>query len=94
MSRGSESLADRFYRGLLRILPIDFRSEFGDEMEVAFREQRAETVRRKGAMGVFRMWGATIADIRRAHSHSVALGQVRRILRELNLTPVVEADTR
>jgi prephenate dehydratase len=37
--------------------------------------------------------GATIADIRRAHSHSVALGQVRRILRDLHLTPVVEADT-
>jgi prephenate dehydratase len=37
--------------------------------------------------------GARIADIRRAHSHSVALGQVRRILAELQLTPVVEADT-
>ena len=37
--------------------------------------------------------GATLADIKRAHSHSVALGQVRRILAELKLTPVVEADT-
>jgi prephenate dehydratase len=37
--------------------------------------------------------GATIGDIRRAHSHSVALGQVRRILADLHLTPVVEADT-
>jgi prephenate dehydratase len=37
--------------------------------------------------------GATIADIRRAHSHSVALGQVRHILAELHLTAVVEADT-
>ena len=37
--------------------------------------------------------GARIADLRRAHSHTVALGQVRRILRELDLTPVVEADT-
>jgi prephenate dehydratase len=37
--------------------------------------------------------GARIADIRRAHSHSVALGQVRRILADLRLTPVVEADT-
>jgi prephenate dehydratase len=36
---------------------------------------------------------AAIADIKRAHSHSVALGQVRRILAELNLTAVVEADT-
>jgi len=37
--------------------------------------------------------GATIADLRRAHSHPVALGQVRNVLKELNLTPVVEADT-
>jgi len=37
--------------------------------------------------------GATLTTIRRAHSHPVALGQVRRILRELNLTPVIEADT-
>lgn len=37
--------------------------------------------------------GATIPDLKRAHSHSVALGQVRKILAELHLTPVVEADT-
>ncbi|HEY4249772.1 MAG TPA: prephenate dehydratase [Roseomonas sp.] len=37
--------------------------------------------------------GATLATIRRAHSHPVALGQVLNILRELNLTPVIEADT-
>lgn len=37
--------------------------------------------------------GASLATIRRAHSHPVALGQVRRILAEMNLEPVVEADT-
>src|SRR5262249_53985644 len=37
--------------------------------------------------------GATIADLKRAHSHTVALGQVRRSLRRLGLTPVVQADT-
>jgi prephenate dehydratase len=37
--------------------------------------------------------GATLAGLKRAHSHTVALGQVRRILREMGLTPVVEADT-
>ncbi len=37
--------------------------------------------------------GATIAGLRRAHSHSVALGQVRRILADLHLQAVVEADT-
>ncbi len=37
--------------------------------------------------------GSTIDDLKRAHSHTVALGQVRRILRDLGLTPVIEADT-
>jgi prephenate dehydratase len=37
--------------------------------------------------------GATLEDVRRAHSHTVALGQVRRILRDMGLQPVVEADT-
>ena len=37
--------------------------------------------------------GATIEDLKRAHSHTVALGQVRHSLRRLGLTPVVQADT-
>ena len=37
--------------------------------------------------------GAKISGIRRIHSHAVALGQVRRIVRELNAASVVEADT-
>jgi prephenate dehydratase len=37
--------------------------------------------------------GATFATIKRAHSHAVALGQVRKILKELRLAPVIEADT-
>ena len=37
--------------------------------------------------------GTTLADVRRVHSHSVALSQVRNILRELQAEPVIEADT-
>ncbi len=37
--------------------------------------------------------GARIDGLRRAHSHAVALGQVRRVLRELDLQAVVQADT-
>jgi prephenate dehydratase len=37
--------------------------------------------------------GATIGGLKRAHSHTVALGQVRHSLRRLGLTPVVQADT-
>ncbi len=37
--------------------------------------------------------GATIAGLKRAHSHAVALGQVRTLLRDLKLAAVIEADT-
>src|SRR6204780_3114508 len=37
--------------------------------------------------------GAALGDLKRAHSHTVALGQVRHSLRSLGLTPVVQADT-
>ncbi|MCX7933387.1 MAG: prephenate dehydratase [Rhodovarius sp.] len=37
--------------------------------------------------------GATLETIRRAHSHPMALGQVLRLLREMKLEPVIEADT-
>ena len=37
--------------------------------------------------------GATLDGIKRVHSHAVALGQVRRVIRELGAAPVVEADT-
>jgi len=37
--------------------------------------------------------GAALAGIRRVHSHPVALGQVRKIIRELGAVPVAEDDT-
>jgi prephenate dehydratase len=37
--------------------------------------------------------GTQLHQIRRVHSHAVALGQVRTLLHDLNLTPVIEADT-
>jgi prephenate dehydratase len=37
--------------------------------------------------------GATISGIKRVHSHPVALGQVRKIVRELGAQTVVEEDT-
>jgi prephenate dehydratase len=37
--------------------------------------------------------GTAIGQVRRIHSHAVALGQVRRILHELGAQAVIEADT-
>ena len=49
------SRTTRFYRALLRLLPFDFRSDFGSEMEQVFAEQRAEAARDAGRMGVWRL---------------------------------------
>ena len=37
--------------------------------------------------------GASVATLKRAHSHPMALGQVLNVLKELGLEPVIEADT-
>lgn len=37
--------------------------------------------------------GASLSTLKRAHSHPVALGQILRLLKEMSLTPVIEADT-
>ena len=37
--------------------------------------------------------GAAVADLKRLHTHPVAMGQVRRLIAELGLEPVVEFDT-
>ncbi|MBZ5726587.1 MAG: ABC transporter permease [Acidobacteriia bacterium] len=63
MSKPKPPMADRFYEKLLRLLPFDFRSEFGSDMEETFRAQRAETERNQGFMALLRMWWATVADI-------------------------------
>ena len=57
------SLSTRLYRGLLRLLPFDFRSDFGPEMETVFREQQEDARRRGGRPGVLRLWWETISGI-------------------------------
>lgn len=38
------ALSDRLYAALLRLLPFDFRSEFGGDMEETFRAQRQDAL--------------------------------------------------
>jgi predicted permease len=59
----NESKATRVYRALLRLLPFDFRSDFGPEMETVFQEQHKEAGRRNGTTGVLRLWWETIVGI-------------------------------
>ena len=54
---------NRAYRALLKLLPFDFRSDFGPEMEAVFDEQHREIGRQQGAPGVARLWWDTITGI-------------------------------
>jgi hypothetical protein len=36
------SLADRVFRRLLRLFPVEFRSDFGDDMTRTFKDQRED----------------------------------------------------
>jgi len=63
MSRQNQSYSDRLFRMLLRVLPFDFRRDFGGEMEEVFREQRAGMKREAGKIGVLRLWWETLLGI-------------------------------
>jgi putative ABC transport system permease protein len=54
--------ADRWFRRLLRILPLDFRSDYGRDMEQTFRDERREAAAR-GSLSVFRLWARSIAAL-------------------------------
>jgi predicted permease len=80
---------DRIYQKLLRLLPFDFRSDFGGEMEQTFRDQRSEA-RDHGAAALFKMWWSTIADIVRMapREHFSVLAQdCRYALRMIRKNP-------
>jgi predicted permease len=78
-----QPLSDRLYGTLLRLFPFDFRSDFGDQMEQTFREQRSEA-ERAGRTGLLRLWWDTIVGIvsTAPSEHVSMLGQdVRYALR-------------
>jgi putative ABC transport system permease protein len=56
MSTQDKSFSGRAYRLLLRLLPFEFRGDFGSEMEEVFRDQRAEASRRRGVAGLLALW--------------------------------------
>src|SRR5262245_1200019 len=61
----SDSMGDRpttrhgLFRLLLRVLPAEFRGDFGRDMETDFAEQQRDA-RRAGARGVLRLWLRTL----------------------------------
>ena len=57
-----ERRSAKSFRMLLRLLPADFRGDFGQEMEQVFVDQRAEA-EREGQVGVWRLWWETAKGI-------------------------------
>src|SRR6266851_5135604 len=58
-----ERCATKRFRMLLRLLPAEFRGDFGPEMEQVFVELREEAAREGGKMGVWRLWWETAKGI-------------------------------
>jgi putative ABC transport system permease protein len=59
----SGSFSRRAMRGFLRLLPADFRENFGGEMEHVFEEQKREAERRGKAGDFVRLWWETLGGI-------------------------------
>jgi len=58
----SRGRAERVFRALLRLLPLDFRNEHGREMEQVFRAQRGDA-RGGASLTVARFWLDTVQDV-------------------------------
>ncbi len=52
--------SERWFRRVLRLLPLDFRADYGDEMARVFSEQRREA---RGIMGMLGVWFETIGAL-------------------------------
>jgi len=51
------------FRLLLRLLPAEFRGDFGPEMEQVFIDQREKAAREGSKMGIWRLWWETAKGI-------------------------------
>lgn len=54
------SIHDRVFRALMRLLPAEFRADYGREMESHFRADRRDAVT---AAGLARLWASTLVDV-------------------------------
>src|SRR5277367_5545943 len=63
MPESKMPLSQRAFRGLLKILPFDFRANFGGEMERVFDEQKRDVEKRGGAMDFARLWWEALTGI-------------------------------
>jgi putative ABC transport system permease protein len=62
-SSSNLSLSQKVFRGLLSVLPSDFRANFGHEMEGVFAEQKRDIEERGGPLDFLRLWWETFMGI-------------------------------
>jgi MacB-like periplasmic core domain len=81
--------SERWFRRLLRLLPLDFRADYGRDMEQVFHAQRQEAAAR-GRVSAARMWLDTAAAILAIapREHAAQFRQdVRYALRGMRFNP-------
>jgi predicted permease len=81
--------SERWFRRLLRLLPLDFRADYGRDMEQVFHAQRREAAAR-GRISAARTWLDAVADVLAIapREHAAQLRQdVRYALRGMRSNP-------
>ena len=63
MGKQTDTLSQKLFRFLVRLLPFDFRINYQGEMEGVFREQQREVAERGGFLDALRLWRETIVGI-------------------------------
>src|ERR1700683_296254 len=63
MAKQALPFSQRLFRALVRVLPLDFRTNYEGQMEGVFREQQREVEERGGLLGVLKLWKETIVGI-------------------------------
>jgi putative ABC transport system permease protein len=78
----------RWFRRVLKLLPAEFRADYGDDMERTFEAQRREAGRERG--GVVRLWAETVRDLVRTapREHAAQVhADVRYAVRSMRRRP-------
>lgn len=65
VSTGPRSKVRRAYRALLRLLPFEFRAEFGRDMEQAFSDEQEDVRARRSRAETLGFWLRTVTDFAR-----------------------------
>src|SRR6202162_3724212 len=63
MNTHQPTFSERMFRGLLRVMPFDFRANYGGEMENVFAEQRRDIQEGGRSLDFLWLWAETLAGI-------------------------------